>query len=158
MLEVGKRPQKGTDSGKQEATPDWRLGLTPFPQVLVQIPNQAEGNQVRRATGTTTALVFLPQRGLKLSPQVAGQLLWLQLPAGVQSAKQPLASYQERRHAQLTLQSGDPDRDFRPPNAGRRRELAGGERRGRGPRGRDAARGSVGRGRNPRATGRALYQ
>lgn len=149
MLEVRNRPQQGIGSGKKEATPDWRLELTPFSQMLVQIPDQAEGNQACGAIGAIAALVLLLQRGLKLCPQLLGQLLWLQLPTGAQSAQQSLAGHQEGRHVYPTLRSGDLETEV--PPAVRRKEpgvrgagRGGAEGRGGG----DAARGSVGRGRN----------
>lgn len=93
---------KGGDSGLENGS------LTLFSQVLVKIPDQAEGNQASGTTGAVTGLVLLPQRGLKLCPQLPGQLLWLQLPARAQSAHQPVASNQTRRHLWPTLRSGDP--------------------------------------------------
>ena len=98
MLEVGERLQEGTDSGEEEATPRWRMGLTPFSQVLVQIPNQAEGNQACGTAGAITTFVLLLQSGPKLCPQLPGQLLSLQLPAGGQSMHQPLSREQVRGH------------------------------------------------------------
>lgn len=74
------------------------MGLTPFSQVLVQVPDQAEGNQACGAAGAVTALVLLLHRGLQLRPQLAWELLWLQLPARRQGAHQPLAGNQGRRH------------------------------------------------------------
>lgn len=74
------------------------MGLTPFSQALMKIPDQAEGNEACGIAGAITALVLLAQRGLKFCPQLAGQLHWLQLPAGAQSARQPVASKQKRRH------------------------------------------------------------
>lgn len=64
----------------------------------MQISDQAEGNQARGATGKITVLVFFPQCGFKFCPQLSGQLLWFQLPTGAQSANQPLARQQTRRH------------------------------------------------------------
>lgn len=74
------------------------MGLTPFSQTLVQVSDQAEGNQACGTAGAVTTLVLLLQRGLKLCPQLAGKLLLLQLPARGQSAHQPLAGNQVRRH------------------------------------------------------------
>lgn len=74
------------------------MDLTPFSQALVQIPDQAEGNQACGTTGVITALVLVLQRGLKLCPQLPWKLLLLQLPARGQSAHQALTSNQVRRH------------------------------------------------------------
>lgn len=91
-------PEVGEDSGKREVSPGWRLGLTRLSQVLMQISDQAEGNQARGATGKITVLVLLPQHGFKFCTQLPGQLLWLQLPTGSQSAHQPTTRTQAGRH------------------------------------------------------------
>lgn len=123
-----------------------RPGLTPFSQVLVQIPEQTEGYQASRATGTISARVLRTEHGLKLSPELPGQLLRLQLSAGAQSAQKPLARNQRRRHSSSTPQSGDLPDSLSSTSARRAPEAAA--RPGGGPRGRGRARGSVGRGRD----------